>query len=64
MPASVARSRARAQTGPAVADVLFGTAIVSGIIGLVMPRMIKDDGPEVGFTPLPGGGFLSAGGRF
>jgi len=58
-----ASDKSKAMTLSIVADVLFGTAIVSGIVGLVMPRMIKDDGPEVGFTPLPGGGFLSTGGR-
>ena len=56
--------KSTAMTLSIVADVFFGVAIVSGIVGLVMPRMVKDDGPEVGFTPLPGGGFLSTGGRF
>ena len=59
-----ASDKSKAMTMSIIADVLFGTAIVSGIIGLVMPRMIKDEGPEVGFSPLPGGGFLTTGGRF
>lgn len=56
--------KSTAMTLSIVADVFFGVAIVSGIVALAMPRMVKDDGPEVGFSPLPGGGFLSTGGRF
>jgi hypothetical protein len=62
--ADFAGHKSSAMTLSIVADVFFGVALVSGIVGLVMPRMIKDEGPEVGFTPLPGGGFLSTGGRF
>lgn len=47
-----------------VADVFFGVALVTGIIAFVLPRQIEASGAEVGFTPLPGGGYLSAGGRF
>ena len=62
--ADFAGHKSSAMTLSIVADVFFGVAIVSGIVGLVLPRMVKDDGPEVGFSPLPGGGFLSTGGRF
>ena len=62
--ADFAGHKSTAMTLSIVADVFFGAAIVSGIVALVMPRMVADDGPEVGLTPLPGGGFLSTGGRF
>ncbi|CAN5771379.1 hypothetical protein BH09MYX1_BH09MYX1_44190 [soil metagenome] len=59
-----ASHKSKAMTLSIVADVCFGVALVTGIIGLVLPRTIQDTGTEVGFSPMPGGGYLSAGGRF
>ena len=59
--------KSKAMTLSIVADVFFGVAIVTGIIGLVLPKKIVDNeasSVQVGFAPMPGGGFLSAGGRF
>ncbi len=55
--------RSKAMTYSIIADVCFGVALVTGIIGLVLPRTV-DAAPEVGFSPMPGGGYLTAGGRF
>ncbi len=56
--------KSKAMTMSVIADVCFGVAIVTGIVGLVLPRTIVESGAEVGFSPMPGGGFLTAGGRF
>lgn len=56
--------KSKAMTMSVIADVCFGVAIVTGIVGLVLPRTIVESGAEVGFSPIPGGGFLTAGGRF
>lgn len=62
--ADFASLKSKAMTMSVIADVCFGVAIVTGIIGLVLPRTIVESGAEVGFSPIPGGGFLTAGGRF
>jgi hypothetical protein len=55
--------KSKAMTYSIAADVCFGVALVSGIVALVLPRTV-DAAPEVGFSPMPGGGYVSAGGRF
>lgn len=45
-------------------DVLVGVGIVTFIVGLALPRTVVPTAPEVGFSPLSGGGYLSAGGHF
>lgn len=45
-------------------DALVGVGAIFWIIGIAMPKEVAVAAPSVGFQPLDGGGYLSAGGRF
>jgi len=45
-------------------DVLWGAAIVCLIVGIAYPSTSALAANEIGFSPTPGGGMFTAGGRF
>lgn len=45
-------------------DVLWGAAIVCLIVGIAYPSTSALSRAEMGFSPMPGGGMFTAGGRF